>query len=72
MVRVNITETDQTRCRDHMDLVRVNGVLLAALIMLTGENIRPAISIWFVFVPLFPKFYENDNIQKLKASSFRL
>ena len=48
--------------------------LFAALIMLTGENMqfRPAISIWFVFVHLFLKFNENDNIQKLKASSFRL
>ena len=38
--------------------------------MLTGENMRfrPASFILFVSVRLFLKFYEKDNIQKLKAS----
>ena len=42
--------------------------------MLKGENMqfRPAIFILFVFVHLFLKFHENDNIQKLKALSFPL
>ena len=37
-----------------------------------GKNMqfRPAIFIWFVFVHLFLKLYENDNIQKLKPRRF--
>ena len=36
--------------------------------MLRGENMQfqAATFIWIVFVHLFVKFYENDNIEKLK------